>query len=118
MKEEKTLMDMGQEFKYGPYTLVLTCSACPEQYDVYNEDKQIVGYLRLRHGKFRCDAPSTFGETVYSANPKGDGCFNDDEREYYLREAMGALEKFYEQHSLKDILQKYSNKMKDIWWNH
>lgn len=35
----------------NPYKLVNTCSACPEQYDVYREDK-LVGYLRLRHSKF------------------------------------------------------------------
>ena len=107
--------DMKQEFKYGPYTLILTCQACPEQYDVYNEDKQIVGYLRLRHGKFRCDVPGTFGETIYTAHPKGDGIFDDSEREHFLQEATNAIEKFYKEHSLEDTLQKYSDKMEKLY---
>jgi hypothetical protein len=44
-------------------TLVLTCAACPEQYDVFFEDFQI-GYLRLRHGSFRADYPECMGTTV------------------------------------------------------
>ena len=29
-----------------------TCGACPEQYDVYDDDR-LVGYARLRHGHLR-----------------------------------------------------------------
>lgn len=49
------------------WTLVKTCSACPEQYELFDEDRTIVGYFRLRHGGFRVDAPDCGGETVYSA---------------------------------------------------
>jgi hypothetical protein len=35
----------------GGLDFVLTCSACPEQMDVYRLGQQ-VGYLRLRHGHF------------------------------------------------------------------
>lgn len=70
--------------------LVLTCGACPEQYDAFigNED---VGYLRLRHGWFRADYGFCGGETVYEGGPKGDGAFEDDEREHFLMEAKRAL---------------------------
>lgn len=71
-------------------TLVLTCGACPEQYDVFFEDFQI-GYLRLRHGSFRADYPDYPGTTVYSGYPKGDGCFDDDERMFFLKEAVDSL---------------------------
>lgn len=70
--------------------LIKTCSACPEQYDVYKGMRQI-GYLRLRHGWFRAEYPECGGETVYEASPKGDGEFEDDERDRYLKEAVGAL---------------------------
>lgn len=53
-----------------------TCSACPEQYDVYRGDVQ-VGYVRLRHGSLRADVPRCGGQTVYSTiDVDGDGCFN------------------------------------------
>lgn len=73
--------------------LVLTCGACPEQYDAFDEAGNKVGYLRLRHGGFMVDYPDCGGETIYQADPHGDGCFDDDERDYYLRFAVDAIEK-------------------------
>jgi len=73
------------------YTLVRTCTACPEQYDVFKEGVQ-VGYLRLRHGYFRADAPDCGGVTVYEAEPNGDGMFEVDERDHYLEEAIKAID--------------------------
>lgn len=32
--------------------IVQTSIACPEQYDIYDADDELVGYVRLRHGKF------------------------------------------------------------------
>ncbi len=77
--------------KIGPYKLIQTCGACPEQYDVFKDEKQ-VGYLRLRHGYFRADYPDVGGETVYEAYPNGDGVFEDHERDFYLYEAIKAIE--------------------------
>jgi hypothetical protein len=72
--------------------LVQTCRACPEQYDVLDEDHNVVGYLRLRHGMFRVDYPNCGGETIYTAFPKGDGAFYDSkERNYYLGMAVKAI---------------------------
>ena len=70
--------------------LKCTCGACPEQYDVFFEGKQI-GYLRLRHGIFRADYPDCGGRTVYKTCPVGDGIFTDKEREGYLYMAVLAL---------------------------
>ncbi|HEX6032900.1 MAG TPA: hypothetical protein VFY83_00650 [Anaerolineales bacterium] len=67
-----------------------TCLACPEQYDAYLGFKR-VGYLRLRHGQFTVHCPDTAEEMVYVAYPKGDGIFEDDEREHYLRFAVYAI---------------------------
>lgn len=72
--------------------LVLTCSACPEQYDALLEGRQ-VGYLRLRHGWFRVDYPDVGGETIYEAHPEGGGAFSDSERKYYLDAAIVAIER-------------------------
>ena len=67
-----------------------TCGACPEQYDAYIGGVQ-VGYLRLRHGTFRVDCPTSGGETVYRAYPDGDGCFMDHERARHLAAARQAI---------------------------
>ena len=59
-----------------------TCDACPEQYDVYDDHENIVGYIRLRWGYLRCDYPDVGGETIYEANI-GDGftgCFESNEQ--------------------------------------
>lgn len=70
--------------------LRLTCSACPEQYDVFQDGHQI-GYLRLRGGWFRADYGGCGGETVFEAYPNGDGRFEDDERPKFLSDAVCAL---------------------------
>lgn len=70
--------------------LILTCHACPEQYDVFVDDRR-VGYLRLRNGEFRADYPDCGGETVYEAAPQGDGIFEADERGTYIGLAVEAL---------------------------
>lgn len=70
--------------------LVKTCSACPEQYDAFIKNKQ-VGYLRLRHGRFRVDYPSCGIETIYESFPDGDGMFEDYEQGYFLYMAKKAI---------------------------
>lgn len=90
-------------------TLVKTCSACPEQYDVLDGYGDKVGYIRLRHGYFRVDAePSSttvFERSfpVYDSEQQepeerdlpdhhSDGIFEDqDVREAYLTIALRKL---------------------------
>ena len=72
------------------YELVQTCGACPEQYDVF-KDGALVGYLRLRHGYFTAQYPDVRGTIIYEAQPKGDGIFEPDERELYLKAAINAI---------------------------
>ena len=67
-----------------------TCEACPEQYDVYH-GKQKIGYLRLRHGYFTAQYLGVWGEVVYESATKGDGFFEEDERELHLNAAKEAL---------------------------
>lgn len=80
------------------YTLVMTCGACPEQYDVFDSDGNQVGYLRLRHGNFRADYPEHSGETVYkhSFDDGWKGIFDDDERKFFLTESVKALQNHIE----------------------
>ena len=80
--------------------LVLTCPACPEQYEVFDgSTREQIGYLRLRHGYFRADVPECGGETVYEANPRGDGAFDEDERLGYLTKAVKAIQDYRQQHT-------------------
>lgn len=73
--------------------VIQTCGACPEQYDVFKDGKQ-VGYLRLRHGYFRVNYPNPGGEIIYEAEPKGDGIFESEkERDFYLDAATKAISK-------------------------
>lgn len=73
------------------YTLLLTCNACPEQYNVLLDGQQ-VGYLRLRHGHFTAEHPDVQGELVYKTEEcKGNGIFDDDEREQFLHNAIVAI---------------------------
>lgn len=74
------------------FTLKQTCDACPEQYDVFIGTQQ-VGYLRLRHGHFRCEYPVCGGEILYIGNPIGDGMFEEDERDIYLRHSLSLIAK-------------------------
>ena len=72
------------------YKLIQTCSVCPEQYNVFKNDKQ-VGYLRLRHGIFTVAYPDCGYPIIYSATPEGDGNFEEHERDRYLNEAIDAI---------------------------
>ena len=78
------------------YKLVMTCGACPEQYDVFDSEGKQVGYLRLRHGCFRAyyPDPDCDGATVYHHAFDDDwkGLFDsDEEREFFLTESVEAI---------------------------
>jgi hypothetical protein len=76
------------------YRLVLTCCACPEQYDVHDDEGKQVAYIRLRRGVCSVQCPDYGGEVVYTAEPKGDGIFHDDERMKYLYAAILAVQEW------------------------
>lgn len=87
-------MDFSEpgNFEIDGFRLVLTCFACPEQYNVHLGDSQ-VGYLRLRHGYFTAYTPDHTGRGIYESRPIGDGIFeNAREREQELREAIWAID--------------------------
>lgn len=73
--------------------LIQTCGACPEQYDVTFNGKQL-GYLRLRWGYFTVSYTDCGGEIVYDANYGDEWCgtfYNDEDRENSLHRAVKAL---------------------------
>lgn len=47
---------------------ILTCGACPEQYDVFDNNGNMVGYVRLRWGELTCEYPDVGGDVIYSAD--------------------------------------------------
>ena len=67
--------------------LVQTCGACPEQYNAYIGE-ECIGSLHLRHSFFRAEYKGT---VVYCADTRGDGCFEDDERDEHLTKACNAI---------------------------
>ena len=69
------------------FKLVQTCGACPEQYDVFLDDKN-VGYMRLCHGYFYAEC---CGERVYESKTIGDGLFEFNERDEHLKAACKAI---------------------------
>lgn len=85
------ISDWPKPLEIDGFKLVLTSSACPEQYDVFDAAGKKVGYLRLRHGRFRVDVPDCGGETIYSSYTKGDGTFEETERMDELRNAVDAI---------------------------
>ncbi len=80
----------------------MTCGACPEQYDVFDSNGKQVGYLRLRYGKFKVWYPDVIvegGKIIYQHVFEDDwkGTFHDDEeREFFLTEAVKALQNYIE----------------------
>ena len=72
------------------FKIVQTCGACPEQYDVYKDDRY-VAFLHLRHGSFGCEYN---GKWIYTSNPKGDGIFDSEQER--IREINAALQKLKE----------------------
>jgi hypothetical protein len=48
-------------------TFECTCSAYPEQYDVFDDNNNLVGYVRLRWGILRCEYPDVGGKEIYYA---------------------------------------------------
>lgn len=68
--------------------IIMTCEACPEQYEIFKNGKQIA-YYRLRHGEFSVSCQDNEGEEIImSEEPNGDGMFDPNERLNYLTKAM------------------------------
>ena len=77
------------------YVLKQTCSSCPEQYEVFKNDKQC-GYIRLRHHVFRVDYPDCGERVIFSTYLKDDdGCFaNETKRQKMLILALTKISEY------------------------
>jgi hypothetical protein len=87
-------MPLQDDLTINGYKLICTSCGCPEQYEVFKDDKQ-VGYLRLRGGVFRIDYPDIDGFKLYEKIFDGElykGNFEDEERAYYLSLAIYFIE--------------------------
>lgn len=75
-------------------TLIKTCKAFPEQYDVFYKGEQ-VGYIRLRHGYMSVEYPDVDGKLVYEKEFRFEkGEFDSTiERYSYLIKAVLAIKK-------------------------
>ena len=105
-----------KEIKINGLKFVETCWAAPEQYDVFDENDNQVGYVRLRWGRLRCDYPSCGGETIYVAefDDRYMGRFDGLERKRFLQYIADAiLEKINKEKQnplkLKQLMDLYDN---------
>lgn len=77
---------------------IMTCGACPEQYDVFYDKKQ-VAYIRLRWGYLTVSCPDYGGTCIYESNAGANswsGCFEDDiERMKHMKKIRQAIVDYY-----------------------
>lgn len=82
------------------YNLILTSSACPEQYDVLLYQIKC-GYVRLRNGHFTARIVKNdeidFSDIVYESCTLGDGMFEPEERYKHLYNAVAAIHSFWKE---------------------
>lgn len=92
----------------GDFKLVLTCIACPEQYDAYYDNEDVpCAYFRLRHGEFTVRVPDAEGTLVYDTTRiEGDGVFaSAEERLFQLTAGVDAVKDY--------LLQLYRKTVKE-----
>lgn len=82
--------------KIGNYEFYQTSSACPEQYNVFDEEGKRVAYVRLRWGSLYAQCPYVGGTTIYDVGiGTDDGCFRSNkERKHHLKEIANRIELF------------------------
>ena len=84
----------------------MTCIACPEQYDVFDEEGIQVAYIRLRYGYLSVDIPDCDGETIYTHefDDKWKGVFdNEEERFNYLYDIAKIIKESTIKHLSNDL---------------
>ncbi len=94
--------DRGPTLAINGYNFYLTCMACPEQYDIFHNGKQ-VAYARLRGGRFSIECPDVSGEQVfrYVFDDGWKGSFADWERYSYLEASTLAISEWIQKNSLE-----------------
>lgn len=77
---------------------VMTCGACPEQYDVYSDESMTeqVGYIRLRHGNLFAESPDCLTNVVFHHcfdDLRGSFYSDDVERMFWLKKCAENIQK-------------------------
>lgn len=75
-----------------------TCQSTPEQYDIFDDTGQQVGYIRLRYGNLTAACPDIGGTIVYR-RVIGDGEWTgefptDEQRQHHLKRIAKTIRKF------------------------
>lgn len=77
------------------YELIMTCPACPEQYDVLECGRGQVGYIRIRWGQFWLYYPDEEGRLIFQADISAGnnlrGQLTSGQRGVLLPKAIAAL---------------------------
>ena len=83
-----------EKYEIGGYVFESLCGACPDDYDVRDPATgEVVGYARLRWGRFRVYCPDHGGDLVleHQMEDEFQGLFGHGEREAALAQAAGAI---------------------------
>ena len=100
--DEYDTFDFSTKLELEGLIFEQTCSACPEQYDVFDGENQI-GYVRLRWGHLSASYPDVGGSYVYSAMI-GDGGWTgmftsvSERKEHLTKIALILKERHLEKH--------------------
>lgn len=73
---------------------VKTCDACPEQYDVFDENGYKVAYVRLRHGWLSVECPTniiTDDNVIFGMSTEGDGSLTSREKPIVMDMVKSAI---------------------------
>jgi len=109
-------MSRGSQY-YEGLEFRMTCSACPEQYEVYGPVGHQVAYVRLRHGELRVDIPVCGGETVLSTQIFDcDGHFNSqNERVVWLTHCAKIINLKYDEIDWDEVYHEGGEYNSESW---
>lgn len=84
------------------YKFERTDADYPEQYNIYDDSHQQVGYMRLRYGELSLRTPNAMGKPIFFDNSKelgNVGEFKDETiRKKYIKICDKALRVYFEKH--------------------
>ena len=86
-------MKIGNLIIHG-YILNQTCFACPQQFDVFDNEGTQVGYIRVRHGMIKVHCPDYGGDIVYYSSIKGDGVLIEQEELDQLYKCVAEIQRW------------------------
>ena len=90
---------------------ICTCSAFPEQYDVFDKDENMVGYVRLRCGRFSVRCPDCLDDSVYESrdfHPMQGRFDHEDQRIKFLNIAACYINEWRSTNAPIEIAHLYS----------